>query len=113
MIPPTRRYTHTAPRFPHPPLVRSPGRRAAQLRRGRVASCAAWSPIWSTDRRGACIMSATSDFYRAQADKCQADADGSALTQVRDRNLRAAAAWRAMADKLVRTETARAEKLKS
>lgn len=55
-------------------------------------------------------MSATSDFYLAQAEKCAADAAGTALEQVRDRNLRAAAAWHAMADKLIRAEQARAEK---
>ena len=37
-------------------------------------------------------MSATTEFYIAQADKCRTDADASSWTQVRDRNLRAAAA---------------------
>ena len=55
-------------------------------------------------------MSATTEFYITQADKCRADADASSLTQVRDRNLRAAAAWQAMADKLLHTEKLRAEK---
>ncbi|WP_374526329.1 hypothetical protein [Sphingopyxis sp.] len=55
-------------------------------------------------------MSATIDFYIAQAEKCTAEADASPLTQVRDRNLRAAAAWQAMADKLLHTEKLRAEK---
>ncbi len=55
-------------------------------------------------------MSATIDFYIAQATKCTAEAEASALTQVRDRNLRAAAAWQAMADKLLHTEQLRAEK---
>lgn len=55
-------------------------------------------------------MSATIDFYLAQAQKCTSDADASPLTQVRDRNLRAAAAWQAMADKLLHTEKLRAEK---
>ncbi|MBL9069854.1 MAG: hypothetical protein JNM03_07655 [Sphingopyxis sp.] len=57
-------------------------------------------------------MSATIDFYLAQAEKCTAEAGTSQLTQVRDRNLRAAAAWQAMADKLLHTETLRAEKEK-
>ena len=57
-------------------------------------------------------MSATIEFYIAQADKCRTEADASPLTQVRDRNLRAAAAWQAMADKLLHTETLRAEKEK-
>lgn len=55
-------------------------------------------------------MSATIDFYLAQAEKCTGEAETSALTQVRDRNLRAAAAWQAMADKLLHTEKLRAEK---
>ena len=55
-------------------------------------------------------MSATIEFYVAQAEKCTAEAEASALTQVRDRNLRAAAAWQAMADKLLHTERLRAEK---
>ncbi len=55
-------------------------------------------------------MSANLDFYLSQAEKCRAEAEASILTQVRDRNIRAAAAWQAMADKLARTETARAEK---
>ncbi|KTE33240.1 MULTISPECIES: hypothetical protein [unclassified Sphingopyxis] len=54
-------------------------------------------------------MSATSDFYRSQAEKCASDADASALPEVRERNLRAAAAWTSMADKLVLTETTRAK----
>lgn len=55
-------------------------------------------------------MSANLDFYLAQAAKCRDDADASSLTQVRDRNLRAAAAWQAMADKLARAEIARADR---
>jgi len=57
-------------------------------------------------------VSATSDFYLTQAEHCQAEAAKSPLEQVRDRNLRAAAAWRAMADKVIRAETARAEREK-
>ncbi|USI75539.1 MULTISPECIES: hypothetical protein [unclassified Sphingopyxis] len=55
-------------------------------------------------------MSANLDFYLSQAEKCRVEAEASALTQVRDRNMRAAAAWQAMADKLARAETARAER---
>lgn len=55
-------------------------------------------------------MSATIDFYLAQAEKCTDEAAASALVQVRDRNLRAAAAWQVMADKLIHTENLRAEK---
>ncbi len=54
-------------------------------------------------------MSATSDFYRSQAEKCAGEADASALPEVRARNLRAAAAWTSMADKLVLTEATRAK----
>ena len=55
-------------------------------------------------------MSATIDFYLTQAEKCTAEAETSPLTQVRDRNLRAAAAWQAMAAKLLDSERLRAEK---
>jgi predicted secreted protein len=57
-------------------------------------------------------VSTTSDFYLAQAQKCAADAAAATLTQVRDRNLRSEQAWRSMADRLIRTEEARAEKEK-
>jgi len=53
-------------------------------------------------------VSATSDFYRLQAEKCSSEADASDLPQVRDRNRRAAAAWQSMADKLILTEATRA-----
>ncbi|WP_447762832.1 hypothetical protein [Sphingopyxis panaciterrae] len=56
-------------------------------------------------------MSATSDFYLAQAEKCAAEAAESALTQVRDRNLRAAQAWRTMAERLILTEATRARQV--
>ena len=55
-------------------------------------------------------MSATREFYLAQAAQCDAAAAETALGQVRDRNLRAAAAWQAMPDTLERAETARAER---
>lgn len=55
-------------------------------------------------------MSATIDFYLTQAGKCSEEAKASPLTQVRDRNLRAAAAWQAMADKLLHSEKLRAER---
>ncbi len=54
-------------------------------------------------------VSATSDFYRSQAEKCTSEADASALPEVRARNMRAAAAWTSMADKLVLTEATRAK----
>lgn len=46
--------------------------------------------------------------YRENAAKCRADADAATLDNVRDRNLRAEAAWLAMADRQERTDTARA-----
>lgn len=55
-------------------------------------------------------MSATSDFYLTQADKCASEAAATTLTQVRDRNLRAAAAWRSMAEKILLTEQSRARR---
>ena len=54
-------------------------------------------------------MAATTD-YRAQAAKCRADADASALDNVRDRNLRAEAAWLDMAVRHERHIAARAER---
>ena len=54
-------------------------------------------------------MAATTD-YRAQAAKCRADADGSTLDNVRDRNLRAEAAWLDMAERHDRHIAARAER---
>jgi len=55
-------------------------------------------------------VSATSDFYLTQADKCASEAAATTLTQVRDRNLRAAAAWRSMAEKILLTEQSRARR---
>ena len=46
--------------------------------------------------------------YRVQAEKAQADADSATLANVRERNLRAAAAWTQMADRQERTDAARA-----
>lgn len=48
-------------------------------------------------------MSAQSDFYRARAVDARADADSASLDNVRERCLRAAAAWDGMADRAVRT----------
>lgn len=56
-------------------------------------------------------MSATSDFYLTQADKCAAEAAASPLVQVRDRNLRAETAWRAMAERLILAENSRAKQV--
>lgn len=46
--------------------------------------------------------------YRAQAAKCRADADASTLDNVRERNLRAEAAWLDMAERQERVATQRA-----
>lgn len=49
--------------------------------------------------------------YRAQAAKCRADADASALDNVRDRNLRAEAAWLEMAVRQDRVSASRRDRL--
>jgi hypothetical protein len=54
-------------------------------------------------------MSATSDFYLARAAESALHAETTQLSNVRDRWLRAETAWRAMADKVVKSETERAE----
>lgn len=53
---------------------------------------------------------ATSEHYRVQAARSEADAAASDLMEVRDRNLRSAAAWHAMAARQLKSEEARAEK---
>jgi hypothetical protein len=53
-------------------------------------------------------MSAQHEFYTARAVAARADAEGTALENVRDRCLRAAAAWDSMAERLRRTEEFRA-----
>jgi hypothetical protein len=52
-------------------------------------------------------MSATSDFYLARAAESARDAREAGLGNVRDRNLRAEAAWLAMADRSLKMETER------
>jgi len=54
-------------------------------------------------------MSATQRFYCDRADQARRDADAAGLDNVRDRHLRAAAAWDVMAARLARTERMRAE----
>lgn len=46
--------------------------------------------------------------YRGHAEKAQAEADAATLTNVRERNQRAADAWKAMAERQERTDRARA-----
>jgi hypothetical protein len=53
-------------------------------------------------------MSTQQDFYTARATEARSDADKATLDNVRDRCLRAAAAWEVMADRARRTETMRA-----
>ena len=52
-------------------------------------------------------MSATSDFYFARAEESARDAGASELDNVRDRCLRSEAAWRAMAEKMLKNEERR------
>jgi hypothetical protein len=54
-------------------------------------------------------MSVTSDFYRARAADSAAEAKLAKLDNVRERCLRAEAAWLVMADRLTRAETMRAK----
>ncbi len=53
-------------------------------------------------------MSAQLDFYRARAAEARADAEAASLENVRQRCLRAAAAWEDMADRAARTDRMRA-----
>lgn len=48
--------------------------------------------------------------YREHAAQARADADAATLDNVRDRCLRAEAAWLSMADRQQRVDTARAER---
>ena len=54
-------------------------------------------------------MSVQHDFYSARAAEARADAERAPLENVRDRWLRAATAWDAMAKRVKRTEAYRAE----
>jgi len=57
-------------------------------------------------------MSATSDFYLARAAESARDAQATDLPNVRERCLRSEAAWRTMADRLLRSEMERERKAK-
>ncbi|MDQ8758121.1 hypothetical protein RCO27_17990 [Sphingosinicella sp. LHD-64] len=57
-------------------------------------------------------MSTSADFYRTRADEARAEADAAGLANVRDRCLRAAAAWDVMAARAVRSDRLRAEEEK-
>jgi hypothetical protein len=52
-------------------------------------------------------MTVTRDFYLTRADEAAAAAAASSLQNVRDRELRSEAAWRAMADRVLRLEEQR------
>ena len=52
-------------------------------------------------------MSVTSDFYLARANECARDAASSDLVNVGERALRSEAAWRSMAERLLRGEVMR------
>lgn len=54
-------------------------------------------------------MNTHEDFYRARAAEAQAEAAAAPLANVRERCLRAAAAWEAMADRAHRTDQRRTE----
>jgi hypothetical protein len=53
-------------------------------------------------------MATQLEFYRARADDARADAEAATLENVRQRCLRAAAAWDDMADRAARTDKMRA-----
>lgn len=55
------------------------------------------------------LMSTSADFYHARAAEARADADQATLANVRDRCLRAAAAWDVMAARATRGDRLRAE----
>ena len=50
------------------------------------------------------------DFYRTQADRSTTEAANATLDNVRDRCLRAAAAWDEMAKRIERTDAMRASR---
>jgi len=52
-------------------------------------------------------MSATSDFYLARAAQSASEARDTNLVNVRERCLRAEAAWRSMADRVLKSEVER------
>ncbi len=52
-------------------------------------------------------MSVSSDFYMARAEESAREAEAATLDNVRDRARRAEAAWRTMADRLIRSDAMR------
>lgn len=55
-------------------------------------------------------MSTSSSFYLARAEACANEAEEAVLENVRERCLRAEAAWRAMADRTLRAQAMRDER---
>jgi hypothetical protein len=53
-------------------------------------------------------MASQLEFYRARAEEARTEAAAATLDNVRDRCLRAAAAWEDMADRAARTDRMRA-----
>ncbi len=70
---------------------------------GRVRSPGTFLPL-----KGTPLLMSTLEFYRGQMIKAQAEADAAVLDNVRDRCLRAKAAWADMADRIERTDAMRA-----
>lgn len=66
------------------------------------------SPGTSLPVKGTPLLMSTLEFYRGQMIKAQAEADAAVLDNVRDRCLRAKAAWADMADRIERTDAMRA-----
>ncbi len=60
-------------------------------------------------------MSQTFEFYDRQAKSAQAEAEKAPLENVRERELRSAAAWRSMADRqlLIDSERAKSEEVRA
>jgi hypothetical protein len=56
-------------------------------------------------------MSAQAEFYSTRASEARADANAANLDNVRDRCLRAAEAWEAMAKRAHRSDTMRANQV--
>jgi len=54
-------------------------------------------------------MNTNRDFYMTRAAEARADAEAAVLANVRERCLRAAAAWDVMADRATRTDRMRAQ----
>lgn len=54
-------------------------------------------------------MSVTSDFYLSRAAECAREAGETRLDNVRDRCLRSEAAWRTMAERVLRSEISKSK----